>query len=143
MITRFFGDAEYEFHIGVDEAMEWERAQSKSLYRSFQEFTSGSFFLKDAKEVLRIGLIGGGMEPVKAFSLVEAYLGKPKFEGSIKLAIELLQDAFIDDSEPGDLVAVKILELEKALEDSGEQLETTLVEWRDTITGIARKVYQD
>lgn len=138
MITEFFGDAKYKFHIGVDEALEWERSQRKSLYQCFRELSGGTFYTKDVKETLRLGLIGGGLDDVDAFSLVEAYFGKNKLEPDIKLAIKIIEDAYFTPPPitVSEVAEAKIKELEEAMKDFDAE------EWRENLEGLVARVLQ-
>lgn len=96
MISKFFGAAQRDFHFGIEEALLWERERRKSLYQAFKELSSGTFYMKDVQEILRIGLIGGGLDEVEAFTLVEGYLGHMKFEKAVELALAVIEDAYFE-----------------------------------------------
>ena len=73
---QFFGDAEYDFRLSPDLILELERKTGAGIGGLSRRFFAGDFSLTELTEVLRLGLIGGGIDPADAAMLVTAYSGR-------------------------------------------------------------------
>lgn len=73
-IVLFFGDAEYLFSLKVAQIEELERVCNASIFDIVQRVLSGHAFLCDIRGTIRLGLIGGGMPPVRAEQLQKLYV---------------------------------------------------------------------
>jgi hypothetical protein len=108
-IEAAFADAKYKFRI--KSADQWPELQEKtgvgplSLYR---RLLSGAWLLADIRETIRIALIGGGMEPLKAKNLVERYIDVRPLAENVGLALKIIEasvfgaDAAKDGTEAKD-----------------------------------------
>lgn len=72
-VRQFFGDAEYDFHLPPDLVIELERKTGFGIGAIFRRFLASDFGFSDLTEVLRLGLIGGGMDAKEAATLVSTY----------------------------------------------------------------------
>lgn len=76
-----FGDGDYLFRLAWGELAKLQEACNAGPFVVMQRLSDGSCRLEDIQEVVRWGLIGGGMEPVKATKLVKLYVeGRPPAE---------------------------------------------------------------
>lgn len=92
-----FGDDNYEFRLGVEQIRELERKTEAGVYQVFRRIVGGSWFADDVRETIRLGLIGGGTEAVKALRLVRTYVdGKPLADAA-PLATRILQSALFGE----------------------------------------------
>lgn len=73
-IEQTFGDGDYTFRLGLSEIEELERKRDCSIYEIVDRLRTRTCRLLDISETLRIGLIGGGMKPTEALSLVRRYV---------------------------------------------------------------------
>jgi hypothetical protein len=75
----FFGDGEKTFAFPTrDLIQELERKTGHGVGALFRRFSTSDYALSDVFEVLRLGLVGGGMSPVEADKLVNVYgLSRP------------------------------------------------------------------
>lgn len=75
-IEQAFGDGEYTFRLGLDEIEELERKRDAGIFQIVARLSPDSRMarLTDISEVLRLGLIGGGMKPVDAMAKVKRYV---------------------------------------------------------------------
>lgn len=84
-ITLEWGDGEYDFKLGIGELEELEvttrRVKNVEGEYSYlgpialhESLTKGTCLVRDVREVLRIGLVGGGTKPVDARHLVQRYV---------------------------------------------------------------------
>lgn len=75
-IEQDFGDGKYTFRLGLDEIEELERLRDVGIFQIVARLSADSRTarLTDISEVLRLGLIGGGMKPVDALVKVRKYV---------------------------------------------------------------------
>lgn len=97
-IERAFADGDYIFGLGWQQMLELEEARNTPLLPLLTRLANGLWHVKDAPAVIRLGLIGGGTEPVKALRLVHDYIEtRPPGEGW-PLAVEILNLALFGPS---------------------------------------------
>ncbi len=73
-IDQDFGDGTYCFRLGLSELEELERKRNLSIFEIVERLRLRTSRVSDMSEVLRLGLIGGGMSPVNAMALVRRYV---------------------------------------------------------------------
>ena len=90
-VSAFFGDTKYKFQLTAPMIMELERTCETGIGGLFDRVLRSQFKLLETQEVIRLGLIGAGMEPQRAHELVTTYLnsGKP-IGAAYPLALEIL-----------------------------------------------------
>jgi hypothetical protein len=78
----FFGDGEKTFAFPTRDLIEeLQRKTGQPIGAIFRRFRTSDYALSDVFEVLRLGLVGGGMSPVEADKLVNVYgVGRPLSE---------------------------------------------------------------
>lgn len=91
--TALIGGKEYTFDLNYNNALIFERDQRKSLYETFQDFLSNRWRTRDAIEVVRLGLIGGGTDEYEAIELSESLKDRP-ISYAATLATKILEAAF-------------------------------------------------
>lgn len=71
-----FGDGTFTFRLGLDEIEELERKRDLGIFEIARRLApeARTCRLTDISEVLRVGLIGGGMKPVDALVQVRKYV---------------------------------------------------------------------
>lgn len=85
----------YRFHLRWGELDELQEACNAGPQRVLMRLSSPDWRIEDVKHTIRLGLIGGGMEPVKALKLVRTYVeGRPAAE-NVLFALAILQAALI------------------------------------------------
>lgn len=108
-VTAAFGDGKHEFFLDVDlleELQEKTNCGPEHLYfRMTQPGFDGGWRAKDVIETLRLGLIGGGMEPVKALVLLERYASGGQLMAAKAVAIVVLATALVGPAEDEPKVA--------------------------------------
>lgn len=73
-ITEYFGDAEHHFCLTLPEIVELERTTDSAIGAVYGRVSHMQFTLRDVRETIRLGLIGGGMAPQRAAQMVETYV---------------------------------------------------------------------
>jgi Phage tail tube protein, GTA-gp10 len=69
-----WGDGEHTFRLTFKGICELEARIDRGILWLYRELERGEAKLEHIREVHRIGLIGGGMEPVAAIKLVRTYI---------------------------------------------------------------------
>lgn len=85
-IEQDFGDGTFTFRFGIDEIEELERKRDLSIYEIVERLRVRKCRLSDISEVLRLGLIGGGMAPVDALAKVRKYVDERPIEENRDIA---------------------------------------------------------
>jgi len=101
-----FADGTYKFALTWDLASEWEKTTDRSMYATLlHAVRTGIVNLNDAREILRLGLIGGGMEPVAALRLVRTYVENRPAAENFPLVVRVMDAAFhgkgVPDTDEG------------------------------------------
>lgn len=89
--TAFFGDGEKSFALTNTGITELERKTGSGIGLLYQQFVSAQFRYSDALEVIRLGLIGGGVTPQDASSLIENYAKPTPIVQIFSLAFNILE----------------------------------------------------
>lgn len=102
-IDRDFGDGTYRFRLAIGGLRELQDKTGKGPLELFRRCIAGTWFVDEPREIIRIGLVGGGLEPTKALALVRRYVDERPFSESALLAQEIIGAALfrpINDGEP-------------------------------------------
>lgn len=99
-IKAIFGVDEYPFRVGWHEAAEWEEKRARSLMLTFQQSLGArSMMLEDVREIVRLGLVGGGMVPAEAVRLVKRYVEQRPIGENVELALTIMDAALFGSAE--------------------------------------------
>ena len=88
--TGFFGDAEYVFALTDPMVTELERLSDRGIGAIYKRTIAQDFAASDLGRIIRLGLIGGGMNPATAHELVETYAIDRPFAETFPLALDVL-----------------------------------------------------
>ena len=69
-----FGDGPHRFRLALGELEELQEKTGIGPFLLWQRLLNGEWRTADVRETLRLGLIGGGMEPLAALNLVRRYV---------------------------------------------------------------------
>jgi len=107
--TEFIGAREFTFRLPVGSLFELEKCVNRGAYELLTILRTNTPWLKDVRETIRLGLIGGGMSPLEAKEIVEEYLDRGgDWIGYRPLAFNLLFHAMnspfetVDEDDDGD-----------------------------------------
>lgn len=83
-----FGDDSYTFRLGLAEIEEIEQKRDASIFSIADRLSPmvRAPRITDITEVLRCGLIGGGMKPIEALKLVRRYVDQHQLDDSRDVA---------------------------------------------------------
>ncbi|MEO7172029.1 gene transfer agent family protein [Flavobacterium sp.] len=73
-ITLPWADGDYVFRLGWGELIELQEQCDAGPYVVLHRLGNGQWRVQDISHVIRLALIGGGLEPVKALTLVRNYV---------------------------------------------------------------------
>lgn len=94
LIDADFADGTYTFGLTWPLATEWERTTDRSLYGTLINIMrTGIAQLHDTRELVRLGLIGGGMSPTDALRMVRTYVEERPAAENFSLVVKIV-DAF-------------------------------------------------
>lgn len=86
----FVGDGEYDLCLRIGELITLQEKTSTGPYILANRLLDGSWMVQDITETLRLGLIGGGMDPRQAFTIVSTYIKEGYFFQYAPVAGELI-----------------------------------------------------
>lgn len=73
-ITEFFGDDYQDFRLGFGQLLELQEKTGVGPFRLYKRVMEEDWMLEDISEIIRVGLVGGGMKPKEAYNLVKRYV---------------------------------------------------------------------
>jgi hypothetical protein len=86
----FFGDADHTFTLTDPMIVELERLTGQGIGTIYQRAVALAFSASDLVEVIRLGLIGGGMAPQNAMQLTDTYARNRPLAETYPLALDIL-----------------------------------------------------
>lgn len=69
-----WADGTYSFRLSINGAIELEQKCNAPFAEIVERVNAGKWSISDVRETIRLGLIGGGTEPVAALNMVRAYV---------------------------------------------------------------------
>jgi len=94
-----FGDGTYSFRLGWGDLQKLQEACDAGPFAIFNRLGDMSFKVQDIREILRLGLIGGGQEPAKALQLVREYVEERPMLENVPIAQAVLGAALVGAPE--------------------------------------------
>ena len=94
-ISKLWGDGDHRFCLPIGQLIELEEKCDAGLPEIFTRVAIRKWRSKDLREIIRLGLIGGGMAPADSELLVRRYFDppeRPKIE-AVEIAVEILSMA--------------------------------------------------
>lgn len=96
----FFGDGEHKFRLAIGDLEELQEKTGCGPLALLERLEGGQWRTGDVSNVLRIGLVGGGMAAQPAHALVERYVrGVPDWVYNARLAYVVLAAAITGSPE--------------------------------------------
>ena len=104
-----WADGEYTFRLPIAQLEELQEKCGAGPPAIFQRLCASSWMVRDVRETIRLGLIGGGMAPAKALSLVQRYVDERPLGENAPTAQAILLAAIIgvEDEPVGKAEAAK------------------------------------
>jgi hypothetical protein len=95
-----WGDGEHRFRLPVDSILELQEKTDCGPYVLLDRFRNNTWRVQDIRETIRIALIGGGMTPIAALSLVSRYVDKRPLAENVPACLMIMTAAVL--GVPGD-----------------------------------------
>ena len=103
-ITLAFGDGEHAFRLAIGQLRELQEKCDAGPPLILKRLHEASWRVEDVSETIRLGLIGGGMDAIKALSLTARYVHeRPAWAYNSQVASAVLGAALFgaeDEDEP-------------------------------------------
>jgi hypothetical protein len=99
-----FGDGEYSFRLRMAQLIELDEKFEVGPQRMLIDFANDGARVTHVREIIRLGLIGGGMKPPEAYTLVKNYVDQRPLMESVMHAQVILAAAVVglpEDEPPG------------------------------------------
>lgn len=93
-IARFFGDASYSFRLTAPLIIELERLTNRGIGAIYRRMLALECGHQEIVEIIRLGLIGGGLEPATAAALCAAYAAPAPIARVYQIALDILDAAW-------------------------------------------------
>ncbi|MGL4445670.1 MAG: gene transfer agent family protein [Alsobacter sp.] len=105
-ISLVWADGPHTFRLGIKQLRELQekcadriRQRERGPKEILEALFMGSWLVDDVIQTIRLGLIGGGMDPAKAYTLVENYVeGRPLSE-NVMTAVAIIGAAMVGPAE--------------------------------------------
>lgn len=91
------GEHRFALPIGAMRAL--EKARDAGANYILTRFVAGQWFVDDVYDVVRLGLVGGGMDEKEARTLADENVGYGRYLEHVPLAIEVLKEALIGEED--------------------------------------------
>lgn len=98
-----WADGEYMFRLRLGEIRELQEKCNAGPLVLLRRCIDGSWMIDDLRETIRLGLIGGGCDPIKALNLIKRYFDERALMENMLPAHKILQAAVlgVPDEQPG------------------------------------------
>lgn len=90
-----WADGHYTFRLAIGGWRELRDKTGAGPYELYERAVRRRWFVDDLREVIRLGLIGGGTEPVAALKLVQAYVEERPLLESVPVALAIMSAALV------------------------------------------------
>lgn len=90
-ITEEFGDGEHTFRLGYKEISQFEEKFDLAFMAFINRIAEGNAKIVEVREIIRLGLIGGGMEAPKTIPLLKAFVEEAPLADYMAVALKIAQ----------------------------------------------------
>ncbi|MCD7110438.1 gene transfer agent family protein [Rhizobium sp. DKSPLA3] len=99
----YFGDGDHAFVLTPELVVELERQAGVGIGLLSKRFFSGDFAYSEVIEIIRLSLIGGGMDPKEAAAMIKAYTPAMPVSKLYALALSPVQSLMFGEADLQDL----------------------------------------
>jgi hypothetical protein len=124
VITAELGGEEHQFALYLGQWEELQEITGCGPFILFQKLAAWDIRAKWLREIIRLGLIGGGMAPAQAKRLVERHVDSVPFAESLPLAIKIVGPACFPPSSEIDSKKKEVAGGDQTGSNSGLSTET-------------------
>lgn len=90
-----WADGTYKFRLAIGQLRELQEKCRAGPFAIMSRLRDGTWYVDDVREVIRLGLIGGGMPSTDALVLVVRYVEGQPWQQSVPIAFSILLAALI------------------------------------------------
>lgn len=90
LITRDWADGAYSFRLAYGQWIELQESASCGPLELYVNLLNRKWRVQHIREIIRVGLIGGGALPTDALRLVKRYVEERPVIESVQLAVEIV-----------------------------------------------------
>ena len=111
LLTEEWADGVYSFRLGYGQWLELDQLLQVGPMALYVRLLDRTWKANDLREVIRVGLIGGGGSPAQALRLAKLYVEDRPIAESLGLALRIISAAlFLPDGvdKPGEAQATEI-----------------------------------
>lgn len=101
-IEMAFGDEDHLFRLRLRQIAELQEKCKAGIGTIYRRVMTGEYYIEDVTETVRLGLIGGGMDPTKARTLMERYFDDIPVDAKWNMAAAILSACVVGYSPPGE-----------------------------------------
>lgn len=94
-VTFDWADGVYSFRMAFGQLVELQEKCDAGPYLILQRLHAGNWRVEDILQPIRLGLIGGGMEPAAAVKLTRRYIEERPITENIQYAVAILTAALL------------------------------------------------
>lgn len=94
-ITLVWGDGEHLFRLRIGELIELQEKCDAGPAFILERLATSRWKVEDVRETIRLGLIGGGLDPLKALTLVKRYVDERPLQENINHAYAIVASAIV------------------------------------------------
>lgn len=113
--TAFLGDGEHAFALTPAMIVELERVTGLGIGALYRALIAGAFSFRHVVETIRLALIGGGMSPADAATLVRVYVEPRPLAETFPLALDVLDALWSGPKDVGEALATEDAAMAAAL----------------------------
>lgn len=99
-VTIAWGDGDHVFRLALAQLIELQEKADAGPLELYQRISRGHWRVQDLRETIRLGLIGGGLDPAKALVLVKRYTDERPLLESVPVALEIITAALAMPETP-------------------------------------------
>lgn len=124
-----FGDGPHGFAMLMGGIRELQIKCKVGINDLYLRICAGHWYVDDLREVIRVGLIEAGLDPIEALRMIERYVdGRPLYS-SLALAVKILSKSLLPDDEDEILKKkAEALESDPGSQDTTSNLSTETVQ---------------
>lgn len=89
--TQFFGDGVHDFRLDPGMILELERVTGSGIGAMARRFFAADFSFTELTETIRLGLVGGGLDPKDASALVTTYANRLTITELYAVALPIIE----------------------------------------------------
>lgn len=89
------GDGHYPFRLAISQLEELQEKCDAGPQQIMRRLSDGTWRTYDVRETIRLGLIGGGLEPAKALSLTKRYVDERPLAENVMTAQLVIMAAVV------------------------------------------------